>query len=143
MAFAKRLLWNRDRREGRESLTEDGVVEAGEPAQILASLTRTERNAIVGEVAEQTLDEREQAAFLLKYVEGMTLAAGVAEHLGLDGPLAAKRLLKGCRDRVEVRLREELRLRGHGELVLADDVVTVHTVRRCPRVRRGSDAQRT
>jgi RNA polymerase sigma factor (sigma-70 family) len=114
VSFAKHLLWNRWREAGREDLTEDGLVpEEGLPATELARLTQLERETLLYEVAQQTLDPAAQQIFALKYMEGMTHAA-IAAQLGLEGPEQVTSLLKACRSELEGRLRAALRERGHG-----------------------------
>lgn len=109
---ARQLAMNRVRLRG-ELLTEDGVIEVGDPAaSALAGLHADERERVLLEAAATALDPLEQEAVWLRYGEGLPQER-ITEVLGLDSASGARGLLQRCRRKLERALRRELARIGH------------------------------
>ena len=111
--IAKHLCLNAIRRRG-EVLSEDGVIELGDPtAGALRQLRQNEREALVIEASRAVLDPLEQEAVYLRYVEGMPQDR-ISEVLNLTDKSGARGLLQRCRRKLQREMRERLALLGHG-----------------------------
>ncbi len=104
-------------RKKRDLLTEDGVIDDTDPCRsALRDLQRAEREALVTEAAAAVLDDKEQEAVHLRYVEGFSIAQ-IDNLLGLEGS-GARGLLQTCRRRLKKAITSHLRELGHGESLL-------------------------
>ena len=110
--IARNLCLNAIRKRG-ELLAEDGVLEAEDDAlDVLGELRRTERAELLRQAAMAVLDEQEQEAVHLRYVEGLPQAQ-ISEILNLSGS-GARGLLQRCRRKLGKELRSRLAQMGHG-----------------------------
>lgn len=117
--IARNLCLNAVRKRS-ELLTEDGVVEANDPAaDALRRLQRGERERLVREAAA-ALDPQEQEAVHLRYVLGLPLDR-IDELLGLRGS-GARGLLQRCRRKLGREVARRLAELGHGRSFLYTDV---------------------
>lgn len=100
-------------RRKSETLTDDGVLEMGDPAlSVLSSFRREERETVLRKAAA-SLPELERRAIHLRYVEGVPQER-ITEILGLDNASGARGLLQKSRRHLERALREALEELGHG-----------------------------
>lgn len=100
-------------RRKSEALTDDGVLELGDPAlSVLSSFRREERETVLRQAAAR-LPELERRAIHLRYVEGVPQER-ITEILGLEGASGARGLLQKSRRHLERALREALEELGHG-----------------------------
>ena len=103
---------NAIRRKG-EALTDDGVLEMGDPAlSVLSSFRREERETVLRRAAA-SLPELERRAIHLRYVEGLPQDR-ITEVLGLESASGARGLLQKSRRHLERALRDALEELGHG-----------------------------
>ena len=111
--IARNLCRNARRKRG-ELLTEDGVLETSDPVtSVLASLRAEERTRVLQDAAAAVLDEMEQDAVYMRYVEGMSQDQ-ITEVLGLTGS-GARGLLQRCRRKLKKGLWAQLESLGHGK----------------------------
>lgn len=111
-SIARHLSWNRVRRKG-ELLTDDGVLEAGDPAlDALSQMAKTEREEVLMAAARRVLDPVEQEAVYLRYVEGLSQEE-ITVILRLESATGGRGLLQRCRRKLERELRQELARLGH------------------------------
>ena len=110
--IARNLCLNAIRKRG-ELLAEDGVLEAEDPTlDVLGELRRSERTELLRQAAMAVLNEQEQEAVHLRYVEGLPQAQ-ITEILNLSGS-GARGLLQRCRRKLGKELRTRLAQMGHG-----------------------------
>jgi RNA polymerase sigma-70 factor (ECF subfamily) len=101
-------------RRKRDLLTEDGVLEAGDPSRsALDALRAREREELLRAAAEAVLDPIEQEAVSLRYTEHLPLEA-ITEILGLDSASGARGLLQRCKRKLHRELVRRLAELGHG-----------------------------
>ncbi|MFH1466978.1 MAG: sigma-70 family RNA polymerase sigma factor [Pseudomonadota bacterium] len=113
--IARNLCLNRLRKKG-ELLSEDGIVEVGDPGvSALTALTRQERETLVREAAASLTDE-EQEAVHLRYVEGLPREC-IEGLLGL-GDGQARVVLQRCKRHLQREVRARLAAMGHGSSFL-------------------------
>lgn len=111
--IAKHLALN-DVRRRRETLTEDGILDAKDPGlQALRGLRRQEREELLRQAATDLLDATEQEVVYLRYTEQLSRTT-IAEVLEMDGPNEVRVVLQRCRRRLEKGLRHRLEQLGHG-----------------------------
>jgi RNA polymerase sigma-70 factor (ECF subfamily) len=111
-SIARHLCWNRVRKKG-EMLTEDGVLEVGDPAlDVLSELAAAEREEVLMGAARRALDPQEQEAVYLRYVEGLSQEE-ITVVLQLDTATGGRGLLQRCRRKLEREIRAELERLGH------------------------------
>jgi len=111
--IARNLCRNATRKRG-ELLTTDGVIDGdSEAASALSGLRAHERSQVLQQAALAALDEIEQEAVHLRYMEGMSHQA-ITELLGLTGS-GSRAVLQRCRRKLGRELRERLAALGHGE----------------------------
>ena len=109
------------RREHRETLTEDGVVDMADPAiGALAWLGREERDEVVRVAIERSLTGDEQDVVYHRHVHGMERAA-IAELLGLQDANAVRVVLQRAHRRLQAGLFERLAEIGHGLSLWQED----------------------
>ena len=100
-------------RRKSETLTDDGVLEMGDPAlSVLSSFRREERERVLRQAAA-SLPELERRAIHLRYVEGIPQDR-ITEILGLETSSGARGLLQKSRRHLERALRTALEELGHG-----------------------------
>jgi RNA polymerase sigma-70 factor (ECF subfamily) len=110
--IARGLCMNAIRRK-REVLSEDGLIEAGDPsASVLAGLRREERDELVRQAAA-SLTPLEQEAIHLRYVEDVPQER-ITELLGITQASGARGVLQACRRQLARELRARLEQMGHG-----------------------------
>lgn len=108
-----RNLCRNARRKRTETLTEDGVFEAGSvEADALKALRAQERLTLLREAAA-ALSPLEQEAIHLRYVEHLSQAE-ITQVLELDGS-GARGLLQRCRRKLRRALIDKMHELGHGE----------------------------
>jgi len=101
-------------RKRADHLTEDGVVDPSDPtASVLAGLRRSEREAVLLDVASEVLDDEEQRVVWLRYGENLPLAR-IDEVLSNAGASGARGVLQRCRRKLTRALRARLQAIGHG-----------------------------
>jgi RNA polymerase sigma-70 factor (ECF subfamily) len=107
-------------RKRRELLTEDGVIEALDPASsALAGLRRAEREELLRDSAAAVLDPVEQEVIALRYVEQVPLEQ-IDRLLRLPEASGARGVLQRCRRKLGRELRRRLELLGHASSFLRD-----------------------
>jgi len=107
-------------RRRKDLLTDDGVIEAGsEEASVLAKLRRSEREELLRQAAAASLDEQEQEAIYLRYVERLPQDE-ITRLLELDSSSGARGLLQRCRRKLARELRRRLAAVGHGTSFIRD-----------------------
>ena len=100
-------------RRKQDMLSEDGIIEAGDPSLgVLSSFRKEEREAVL-RAASATLSAPEREAIHLRYVEGLPQDR-ITEILGLTSKSGARGLLQSSRRHLKRALREELERLGHG-----------------------------
>ncbi|MDP2314833.1 MAG: sigma-70 family RNA polymerase sigma factor [Pseudomonadota bacterium] len=106
-------------RKRKDLLTEDGVLEPGDPAaSALASMQVAEREEIL-RLATQMLEPLEQEVLHLRYVEGLPVQT-ITRVLALEGESGARGVLQRCRRKLLVSLRAVLDERGLGSSFIRD-----------------------
>ena len=111
-AIARNVCCNAIRRRG-ELLSDDGVIEPGDPSLgVLARMRKKEREALIT-AATRALEPIEQEAIHLRYVEGIPQDR-ISVILGLESASGARGLLQRCRRRLNRELRARLAEMGHG-----------------------------
>ncbi len=114
--IARGLCMNAIRRK-REMLSEDGVLETGDPsASVLAGMRREEREELVRQAAA-ALSPLEQEAVHLRYVEDMPQDR-ITEVLGITQASGARGVLQRCRRILARELKARLDALGHGTSLL-------------------------
>jgi RNA polymerase sigma-70 factor (ECF subfamily) len=110
--IAKMLCLNAIRRR-REVLSEDGVLDPGDPGiSALGRLRMEEREELLRR-ATASLSPLEQEAVYLRYVEEMPQSA-ITEVLGITQSSGARGVLQKCRRVLTRELRAALEEMGHG-----------------------------
>ena len=95
-------------------MTKDGVLDGDSAAvSALSGLRADERSRILHEASVAALDDVEQEAVHLRYVEGMSHDQ-ITDYLGLTGS-GSRATLQRCRRKLGRELRERLEMLGHGE----------------------------
>lgn len=118
--IARGLCMNAIRRK-REVLSEDGVLEAGDPTtSALGRMRREEREALV-RAAAQALSPLEQEAVYLRYVEDVPQSR-ITELLGITQASGARGVLQACRRTLARELRARLEALGHGTSLLRESL---------------------
>jgi RNA polymerase sigma-70 factor, ECF subfamily len=108
----------------QDALTADGVIEASDPAgSALLSLRRQERDALLMAAAAAVLDEQEQEAVYLRYVENTEIDR-ITEILEIEDRSGARGLLQRCRRKLDRELRRRLEELGHGTSLLFGSIVS-------------------
>jgi len=101
-------------RKRSDHLTDDGVVEPSDPhASVLSSLRRSEREAVLLDVASAVLDDEEQRVVWLRYAENLPLAR-IDDLVPTSGSSGARGVLQRCKRKLSRALRERLEQIGHG-----------------------------
>lgn len=101
-------------RKKRDLLAEDGLLEVGDGARPVASqLRRHEREELMRQASRAVLDEVEQEAVYLRYVEGLGQDE-ITRVLGLTNASGARGLLVRCRRKLRAELDRRLTEMGHG-----------------------------
>lgn len=101
-------------RRHTEALTDDGVLEADDPAAgALSLLQREEREELIRDASQAVLTPLEQEAVHLRYVELLPQEA-ITELLGIEEASGARGVLQRCRRKLERELRARLARMGHG-----------------------------
>lgn len=101
-------------RKRRDTLTEDGVLDPGDPqAGALSEMQREEREELLRGASEAVLTPLEQEAVYLRYVE-MLSQETITEVLGIQEASGARGVLQRCRRKLERELRRRLEELGHG-----------------------------
>ena len=117
--IARHLCMNAVRKRG-DLLSEDGVIEATDPARTaLSSLRRQERQDLVQQAAAAVLDATEQEAVYLRYVEEMPRER-ITDVLGLTTASGARGLLQRCQGKLRAEIRRRLAEMGQGTSFLRD-----------------------
>ena len=110
--IARMLCLNAIRRR-REVLSEDGVLDPGDPGlSVLQRMRHEEREALL-RVATESLSPLEQEAVHLRYVEGLPQAV-ITDLLGITQASGARGVLQKCRRTLTKELRGRLEELGHG-----------------------------
>ena len=110
--IARGLSSNAVRRK-QDLLSEDGILESGDPSLgVISALRKTEREAVL-RVASQSLPPLEREAIYLRYVEGLPQDR-ITDLLGLESSSGARGLLQSSRRHLKKALRAELERLGHG-----------------------------
>lgn len=111
-----RFVCSNARRRHRDVLTEDGVLDATSPeVDALGLLRKEERDSVLLEVIEATLDPMEQEVLYHRYVHGLERER-IAEVTGLEGGAQRVRaVLQRSRERLKTALRRRLDALGHGQ----------------------------
>jgi len=113
VAIARYECLNALRKRG-DHLTTDGVVEASDPAaSVLSGLRRSEREAVLLDVAAEVLDEEEQRVVWLRYAENLPLSR-IDELCPTDAASGARGVLQRCKRKLSRALRARLEELGHG-----------------------------
>ncbi len=113
--IARNLCLNAVRKKS-DLLTEDGVIEAGDPRDgVWRALRREERAALIREAAS-ALDSEEQEAVHLRYVEGLPLPR-IDAILGLTGS-GARAVLQRSKRKLRAEVIRRLEEMGHGRSFL-------------------------
>jgi len=101
-------------RRKQDLLSADGLIDpASDDKNVLASMGRTEREELLRSAAAAVLDEQEQEAVYLRYVEQMPQDR-ITDLLGLTSASGARGLLQRCRRKLKAELRTRLAQLGHG-----------------------------
>lgn len=101
-------------RKKRDLLAEDGLIEVGDGARPVPSqLRRHEREELLRQASRAVLDELEQEAVYLRYVEGLGQDE-ITRILGLTNASGARGLLVRCRRKLRAELDRRLAEMGHG-----------------------------
>lgn len=107
-------------RKRRDALTEDGLLEASDPAgSALSGLRRQEREALFREAAAAVLDPTEQEVIHLRYVEEVPLEQ-INALLRLPEASGARGVLQRCKRKLLRELTRRLEELGHGSSFLQD-----------------------
>lgn len=114
--IARKLCLN-ETRKAKETLDDDGIFEAEDPAaRPLSQLLREEREALIREAAAAVLEPLEQEAIHLLLVEGLSYEQ-IDQLLGLEGS-GARGLLQRCRRKLSREVLARLEKMGHGRSFL-------------------------
>jgi RNA polymerase sigma-70 factor (ECF subfamily) len=109
-----RYTCNNARRKRADALTEDGVLDATDPAaSAFRRLRLEERDALLHAAAAAVLDDVEQEAIHLRYVEQVPVEQ-ITTLLGLDSASGARGLLQRCTRKLRRELTRQLAELGHG-----------------------------
>jgi len=101
-------------RKRKETLTEDGVIEANaEEAPVVSELQWAEREHLIREASASALTPLEQEVVHLRYVEQLSQDA-ITELLELDGKSGARAVLQRSRRKLQRAIRAKLVDMGHG-----------------------------
>lgn len=101
-------------RRKRDLLSTDGLIDpASDEKGVLTALGRVEREELLRSAAAAVLDDQEQEAVYLRYVEQMPQDR-ITDLLGLTTASGARGLLQRCRRKLEAELRARLTQLGHG-----------------------------
>jgi RNA polymerase sigma-70 factor, ECF subfamily len=101
-------------RKRRDLLSEEGFLEVGDDARpVMSQLRRHEREELVRQASLAVLDELEQEAVHLRYVEGLG-QEDITRILELTGASGARGLLVRCRRKLKGELERRLAAMGHG-----------------------------
>lgn len=98
----------------RDLLSEEGFLEVSDETRpVLAQLRQHEREQLIREASLAVLDEVEQEAVHLRYVEGLGQDE-ITRILQLTGASGARGLLVRCRRKLKGELERRLAAMGHG-----------------------------
>lgn len=101
-------------RKRQDLLSEDGVLEARDPAAtVYARLRGQERAELLRQASAAALGPLEQEAVYLRYTERLPLAQ-ITEILDLEGASGARGLLQTCRRKLRRELVQRIEGLGHG-----------------------------
>jgi len=118
--IAKGLCMNAIRRR-REVLSEDGLLEVGDPSRsVLSAMRRDEREDLIRQAAA-TLSPLEQEAVYLRYVEDVPQER-ITALLGITQASGARGLLQKCRRTLAREVRARLEALGHGTSLLRESI---------------------
>lgn len=110
--IARGLSANAVRRK-QDLLSEDGILESGDPSLgVISALRKEEREAVL-RVAAAALSPLEREAIHLRYVEGLPQAR-ITELLNIESKSGARGVLQASRRHLQKALRAELERLGHG-----------------------------
>lgn len=107
-------------RKRHELLTEDGVLDATDPAaSALGALRRAERDELLRASAEAVLDPVEHEVIHLRYVEHVPLEQ-ITALLALPEASGARGVLQRCKRKLGRELQRRLAELGHGSSFLRE-----------------------
>jgi RNA polymerase sigma factor (sigma-70 family) len=102
------------RRRHRELLTEDGVLEMGDPSHsVLSSLQHEERDQLVTEAISSVLQGAEQDVLYHRYVHGLD-REHIAELLSMADANEVRVVMQRAQRRLKAELERRLAELGHG-----------------------------
>jgi RNA polymerase sigma factor (sigma-70 family) len=108
-------------RKKRDLLTEDGVLEATDPAHgVLRGLERKQREALVYAAIESSLDGIEQDVLYHRYLHGLEREK-IAELMGFEDADRVRKVLFTATRRLRRELHRRLEALGHGMSLLRSD----------------------
>ena len=111
--IARRVCYGAFRRK-QDLLTADGLLDpASEEKGVLSAMGRREREDLLRSAAAARLDEQEQEAVYLRYVEQLPQDR-ITDLLGLTSASGARGLLQRCRRKLKAELQVRLAQLGHG-----------------------------
>lgn len=118
-----RFKWMREHAKKRDLLAEDGVLEAMDPASgALRGLREQEREELLVAASRAVLDEQEQEAVYLRYVENVDVDR-ITELLDISDKSGARGLLQRCRRKLGRELQRRLEELGHGTSLIFGSIV--------------------
>lgn len=101
-------------RKRSEGLSDDGLLDPGDPQRpLLSQLRRHERETLIVEASKAVLDDLEQEAVYLRYVEGVS-QSDITRILGLETASGGRGLLVRCRRKLKAEVQRRLDAMGHG-----------------------------
>lgn len=110
------------RRRRRDLLTEDGVIEATEPAHsVLREMQRAQRDALIIDAIDTGLDGTEQDVLYHRYFHGLTREQ-IAELMGLASADAVRVVLIRARRHLKEQIVKRLQELGHSVSLLHSDI---------------------
>ncbi len=111
--IAKRVCYGAFRRK-QDLLSVDGLLDpTSDEKGALSALGRQEREELLRSAAAAVLEEQEQEAVYLRYVEQMPQDR-ITDLLGLTTASGARGLLQRCRRKLKAELKARLAQLGHG-----------------------------
>lgn len=109
-------------RRKKDLLTEDGILDAADPARsVLAGLRQHEKETLLAEASAAVLDATEQEAVYLRYVEALPLDQ-ITDLLQVDAASGARGVLQRCKRKLRRELRRRLEEMGHGSSFMRGSV---------------------
>jgi len=118
--IAKKVCAN-ERRRRRDLLSEDGVIEATDPAHDeLRTLQREQREALISDAIDAALEPQEQDVFYHRYLHNLERER-IAELVGLADANEVRVILQRATRRLRAEIVRRLEALGHGPSLLRSE----------------------